>query len=91
MSSHKNYVIFDEKEQVYVFKCPHCHQDVQVPKSGINCKIFRHGVYKTNFDQIPPHSKKEVCDDLFNMGKIYGCGKPFIFDGNNVIMTNEYN
>jgi hypothetical protein len=86
-----NIINFDEKEQVYIFKCPHCYQEVQVPKLGINCTIFRHGAYKTNATQIPPHSKKEVCDELFKLGKIYGCGKPFLFDGNNVTLTYDYN
>ena len=27
--------------------------------------------------QIPPHSSKIVCDELFNNGLIWGCGKPF--------------
>jgi len=43
----------------------------------INCGIFRHGIYKENGQQIGPHSSKELCDQAFSNGLIYGCGKPF--------------
>ena len=59
------------------FVCPHCDGVVLVPKGQLNCKIFRHGVYKKNNKQIDPHLNKEECDRLFKEGLIYGCGKPF--------------
>jgi hypothetical protein len=82
-------VIFDDVLKLYVFQCPHCHDYVQV--SNINCKIFRHAVFKKTMLQIPPHSNKQVCDTLLAQGKVYGCAKPFIFDGKTVTATNTYN
>jgi hypothetical protein len=84
-------VFFDEDQQTYTFLCPHCQCLIQVPNTQINCTIFRHAVYNHNYKQIPPHSTKEVCDDLFMNGKIFGCGKPFLFDGITVVKTNTYN
>lgn len=61
----------------YIFTCPHCSQDIIVSKRELNCKIFRHGVYKSNYTQIPPHSTFEECQRLIANDLIYGCGKPF--------------
>ena len=33
-------------------KCPHCKQMVMLPKEEFNCKIYRHGIYKINLQQI---------------------------------------
>jgi uncharacterized C2H2 Zn-finger protein len=65
----------------YFFECPHCSMLIEIEKNMINCKIFRHGHYKNNLKQIDPHSSKEICDKLSEQDKIYGCGKPFTFDG----------
>ena len=77
MEKNVNYI---EKDNFYIFKCPHCDQLIQVYKNEVNCKIFRHGYYKNNFEQIPPHSSKEVCDELVKKDLIFGCGKPFILN-----------
>jgi hypothetical protein len=55
--------------------CPHCFELIEI--EALNCCIFRHGIYKNNFNQIDPHLNKIECDELFNSNKIYGCGKPF--------------
>lgn len=55
--------------------CPHCQEFVWIQE--LNCGIFRHGVFKHNFEQIPPHASKEDCDRFVIQGQIYGCGKPF--------------
>jgi hypothetical protein len=36
----------------------------------LNCAIFRHGVYKSNWQQVDPHAT-DIPDD------IYGCGMQF--------------
>jgi len=54
----------------------------------LNCKIFRCGIYKNNFEQIDPHLNKEECDRLYNNGLIYGCSKPFIV---NITIKNDNN
>ena len=72
-------------DEYIVVDCPHCRQPIQIYKKEFNCRIFRHGVYKHNNVQIPPHTKKEICDKLANEELIYGCGKPFrIVDNKNI-------
>lgn len=57
--------------------CPHCELLIQILYKEINCKIFRHAIYKSTFKQIDPHLSKEDCDALIRENKIIGCGKPF--------------
>ncbi len=59
----------------FTVQCPHCESWIIIEQ--INCAIFRHGVSKQTHIQIPPHLEKEQCDKLFELGIIYGCGKPF--------------
>ena len=63
-----NYIIED---------CPNCGEPVQLFLNELNCKIFRHGVYKKSGQQIDPHLDEKSCNSLKNKNKIYGCGKPF--------------
>jgi hypothetical protein len=65
-----------------IVECPHCSSIIIIEQ--LNCKIFRHGIYKKNYKQIDPHMNKEKCDDLIMKNEIYGCGKPFkiIIDDN---------
>ena len=66
-----------------VKKCPHCQDFLFLSISGLNCRIYRHGVYKDSLEQIDPHMKKEECDRLVANDLIYGCAKPFkIIDKN---------
>jgi len=58
-------------------KCPHCKLLVLLPKQEFNCKIYRHGILKSNMKQINPHLDKPTCDRMARDGLIYGCGKPF--------------
>jgi len=75
-----------------VLECPHCKQMCEILE--LNCRIFRCGILKGNYTQIPPHSSKEVCDDLKARDLIFGCGKPFIvLDGPNkklVVVVCDY-
>jgi hypothetical protein len=59
----------------FVIECPHCGQVCEILE--INCSIFRCGIYKHNYQQIPPHLSKNICDEISQKGLIYGCGKPF--------------
>jgi len=65
--------------------CPHCSQMIEVV--ALQCKIFRCGVLKENGEQIPPHLKKEYCDELVKQELIYGCGKPFRIIYDNELMA----
>lgn len=65
--------------------CPHCGGGVIVKPEDINCTIFRHGVMKSDLSGINPHETRERCQELYAEGSIYGCGKPFSFDGRRVM------
>ena len=60
-----------------IVTCPHCEDPIYIDRREFNCRIFRHGVYKHNHTQIPPHLNKLACQTLIERGLIYGCGKPF--------------
>lgn len=70
-----------EPPEPHIGVCPHCKIKFMVYKTEIGCQIFRHGVYKSNGEQINPHAPKEFCDQMVREGKIWGCGKPFKYDG----------
>lgn len=86
-----NKVIFSQADNCYVFNCPHCDNLIQVEKNQVNCKIFRHGQYKHNGEQLAPHTPKQLCDELSESGAIHGCGKPFklVPDEQGIIATVE--
>jgi hypothetical protein len=65
----------------YEFNCPHCDDCIQVKKTDVACGIFRHGVVKATGLQVPPHSSESSCKELVRTQAIYGCGRPFKFDG----------
>ena len=69
-----------------IVTCPHCDEPIIIEE--INCGIFRHGVFKTNGQQMEPHSNKPICDEAIEKDLIYGCGKPFqiIMQDTNVII-----
>jgi hypothetical protein len=72
-------------ENYYIVDCPHCSLKILIYKNEINCKIFRHGVRKDDLDmQLYQHATKEICDQAVEKDVIYGCGRPFVFDGNYV-------
>jgi len=64
-------------DDIYVFICPHCNEEIIVLKKELNCKIFRHAVFKSNYEPIHPHASKQECQRLIDNHLIYGCGKPF--------------
>ncbi len=91
MSTNLHKVHFQQDDNTYVFHCPHCNNLIQVYRSQTNCKIFRHGQFKSTGEQLPPHSSKQLCDQVAASGSIHGCGKPFklIPDDNGIITTVE--
>ena len=64
-----------------IVNCPHCNDIVLIRK--LNCRIFRHGIFKNNFKQLHPHTPKYKCDMFYKNGLIFGCGKPFIINVEN--------
>lgn len=77
-----------KKEKVtsepYIIECPHCKIYILIERHSVNCGIFRCGVYRNTGLSISPHMPQKKCEYLFNMKKIYGCGKPFKFNGKEV-------
>lgn len=67
----------------FFFSCPHCEGPILVQKNEVNCKIFRHAIFKATNEQVNPHLAKEKCDELFKKELIYGCCKPFCLDVEN--------
>ena len=59
-----------------IFNCCHCKNNFVMNTNDFNCKIIRHAIYKKNYEQINPHSSKEICDQLVKDDLIYGCAKP---------------
>ena len=71
-----------EKTINIVVICPECDDPVLIEQ--LNCRIFRHGILKSNNNQINPHATKDECDYYIKNDLIYGCGKPFkILENNN--------
>jgi len=84
-------VLVLELESDIVIDCPYCNAPVLIEK--LNCRIFRHGTYKKNNEQINPHASKEECNELLINNMIYGCGKPFqiiMKEGKWVAVNCEY-
>ena len=76
-----NDVMYDREEDMFYVTCPHCALYCQIPSAEINCKIFRHAVMKSTMAFVDPHASKEVCDKWVEDGVVWGCGRPFWFDG----------
>jgi hypothetical protein len=89
MSYMSTSVTIDTDSNCYIFNCPHCNDTITVNCNELNCQIFRHGVFIATLEPINPHTSRDECDTLFNSGTVYGCCKPFRFDGVNVTVC-EY-
>lgn len=72
---------------VYLVDCPSCGGPLEIEPKDVQCNIFRHGWYKHNGVQIPPHATKDFCDTLIRQNLIIGCGRPFELTriGNNAV------
>ena len=63
------------ENDILLLNCPHCNILVEIVEK--NCCVFRCGINKINYQQINPHSPKEICDNLKKYDLIWGCGFPF--------------
>jgi len=70
-----------------VVECPHCKYPILIEE--LNCRIFRHGVFKINGTQINPHASKELCDFYVQNDLILGCSKPFQIIQNENSINND--
>ena len=75
-------------EVTFIVLCPHCEGSVLIEQ--INCRIFRHAVYKTTGEQMEPHASKEICEKALLEGMIYGCGRPFLLDASGCAVICDY-
>ena len=66
-----------EQPHILVLTCPHCEGTIVVQRDELNCRIFRHAIYKHDGSQLNPHAPKEVCDQAVAADAVHGCGKPF--------------
>ncbi len=73
-----------------IYNCPHCNGEIVIYENEINCRIFRHGLHKSNNMQLNPHASKAECDQARIQGLIYGCGKPFRINEDNSIVICDY-
>ncbi len=73
-----------------IIQCPHCHATILIARRDLNCRIFRHGVYKSTGQGIPPHAPRDECERLVTQGLIYGCGKPFQIDEKECPVVCDY-
>lgn len=79
-----NKITYIESQSMYYFKCPNCQGLCQVHTTDIKCGIFRHAIYKSNNEFIHPHTTEDDCKKLKMSNLVYGCAKPFKFDGKTV-------
>ena len=74
----------DKEKDIFYFECPHCHIMCQVPRSEIRCTVFRHAVFKKNMEFVPPHASRKICEEWISKDEVWGCAKPFKFNGRKV-------
>jgi DNA-directed RNA polymerase subunit RPC12/RpoP len=48
------YKMQEEKTEYNIVVCPHCSSKILIFNNEIACAIFRHGVYKSNGQQMNP-------------------------------------
>lgn len=89
ISSSNKIPINKHSNDLFTVVCPHCYQEVIIQENEINCAVFRHGIMKSNYQQIPPHAPKDVCDMLVKKDLIYGCGKPFTLIKQSSVNSNK--
>lgn len=61
-------------KDIFRYVCPHCRLWTEVFQKDLNCKIFRHAVYKKDFKPINPHASEAEVSTIKD--KIIGCGGP---------------
>lgn len=79
--------------QTIMVECPHCGGSILIFRTELNCRIFRHAVFKASGVQINPHTAKDICDLYREQGHILGCGKPFevvCIGGKEIAQACEY-
>ena len=86
----KNRVLRMSSIEFHSLTCPHCSGTIIVYPNELNCRIFRHGVYRATNEPIPPHTSKDECDRLVLENLIHGCGKPFMVNNEIQAVACDY-
>ena len=73
-----------------IISCPHCNHSVLIYNNELNCRIFRHAVYKQTGEQVNPHLDQQSCENLSKNDLVYGCCKPFRITGENKAEICDY-
>ena len=71
-----------------ILECPHCKIMIEIIE--LRCRIFRCGIFKNTFTQIDPHLSETKCNKLIKNDEIYGCGKPFCINKNDIVEKCDY-
>ncbi len=79
-----NKIYHNAETDTFYFSCPHCNSTCEVPRIEIRCTIFRHAVFKEGLNFVPPHASKDECERWLERGLVFGCAKPFRFNGKTV-------
>jgi hypothetical protein len=79
--------VSNPKDDFIIVECPTCGGTILIYKNELNCRIFRHAVYKNNLQNINPHASKVECDKLVQENRIHGCARPFQVTISNNIFT----
>ena len=88
-------VRYDNDAEMFTFSCPHCKELITVREGDLACRTFRHAVPNPDANQpgrkgrlvggfANPHAPRDECERWVREGLIFGCGKPFKFDGKKV-------
>ena len=59
-----------------IISCPHCNDSVLIYNNELNCRIFRHAVYKQTGEQVNPHLDQQSCENLLKYIELW---KSFLF------------
>lgn len=70
---------------VLLFECPHCRMPFEVRREDVRCGIFRHAVFKSTLQPIPPHASRTECESLVRADRVYGCAKPMRICNNRMV------
>ena len=84
--------VFSEYDEpiIRTYKCCHCDVAFMVNINEMNCRIFRHAIYKDTLQQVNQHLPKIECDRLFQSGLVYGCCKPFQIREDDIVIPCGY-
>lgn len=77
----------------FYFNCPYCNGNIQIEKNELNCRIFRHAIFRHDGNQLNPHAPQKECERVVEQNLVYGCAKPFKIiniDGKETIIKCEY-